>query len=292
MRAIATTRAVMNPRTTRMVRLIVTGLIIRVSSPLEAASWSATSQRRVRQLWISSSGRVSGNLANRRRDRAVGVMQKPFTREEFTKGKSTVFSTGRWSNADLSQFQKEQTTWVVKDFSPCSPMIRRTWGRFMVKRELRALLILKGIEGIPAEPFLLDVNALCYRFQPGTTLMDTPSEKINDNFFFEFEAAVQKMHQRGMVHLDIRNQRNVLVTDQGKPVILDFQSSLRLEKTPRFLHEIMKETDFSGVYKNWYKKKPETIDDDRRARLEALNRKRSFWFIRGYPLGTRTDRRS
>jgi len=100
------------------------------------------------------------------------------------------------------------------------------------------------------------------------------------------------MHQRNMVHLDIRNQRNILVTDEGLPAVLDFQSSLNLENTPRALHKLLKDIDISGVYKNWFKKKPESLDNRRRAHLDALNKKRFLWFLKGYPLGTKTDRRS
>jgi hypothetical protein len=54
----------------------------------------------------------------------------------------------------------------------------------------------------------------------------------------------------------------------------------------------MKDIDISGVYKNWSRKKPESLDEKRRAHLEALNKKRVLWFLKGYPLGTKTERRS
>jgi serine/threonine protein kinase len=34
------------------------------------------------------------------------------------------------------------------------------------------------------------------------------------------------MHARGVVHLDLRHQGNVLVGDDGAPVLLDFGSAL------------------------------------------------------------------
>ena len=218
-------------------------------------------------------------------------MVKPFTRRDFETGEFRIITKGRWGNADLYQFQSDHKIWVVKDFSPCPPFIRKTWGRFMAKREFMALQKLKGIQGVSAESFLLDAYAVCYLFQPGTTLKETSSELIDDEFFYKFENMVLMMHQRNMVHLDIRNQRNILVTDKGQPALLDFQSSLNLKNTPRFLHKIMKDIDISGVYKNWSKKKPSSLDSTRRAQLESLNKKRSLWFFKGYPLGTKTDRR-
>lgn len=219
-------------------------------------------------------------------------MGKPFTRKDLSAGEIEIIIKGRWGNADLYLVPYGAQMWVVKDFFPCPPLIRKTWGRFMVKREFQALQKLKGIKGVPAEAFLLDAHAVCYRFQPGTTLKDTQSEQIGDDFFYGFENLVEMMHQRNMVHLDIRNQRNILVTDEGLPALLDFQSSLNLENTPRSLHKLLKDIDISGVYKNWFKKKPESLDRRRRAHLEALNKKRFLWFLKGYPLGTKTDRRS
>lgn len=219
-------------------------------------------------------------------------MIKPFTREDLANGAVTIISKGRWGNADLYQFECGGNLWVVKDFLPCPPMIRKTWGRLMAQREFKALRTLRGIDGIPADPFLLDRFAVCYRFVPGATLKDTPSEMIGDDFFYQLEELVQTMHQRNMVHLDVRNQRNILVTRDAKPVLLDFQSSLNLDNTPRLLHKLMKDIDISGVYKNWSKKKPDSLDDVRRAHLEALNKKRFLWFFKGYPLGTRSERRS
>lgn len=219
-------------------------------------------------------------------------MGKPFTRKDLSAGEFEIIVKGRWGNADLYLLHHSAQMWVVKDFFPCPPLIRKTWGRFMVKREFQALQKLKGIKGIPAEAFLLDAYAVCYRFQPGTTLKETPSEQISDDFFYGFENLVFMMHQRNMVHLDIRNQRNILVTDEGQPALLDFQSSLNLENTPRSLHKLLKDIDISGVYKNWFKKKPEFLDRRRRAHLEALNKKRFLWFLKGYPLGTKTDRRA
>ena len=219
-------------------------------------------------------------------------MEKAFTRKDMVAGKVEIIVKGRWGNADLYLLERGEKKWVIKDFFPCPPLIRKTWGRFMVKREFLALRTLKGIEGIPAEPFLMDAYAVCYRFQPGNTLKDTPPDAITDDFFYEFENLVAEMHARNMVHLDIRNQRNILVTDTGRPALLDFQSSLNLENTPRMLHKIMKDIDISGIYKNWSRKKPESLDEKRRAHLEALNKKRVLWFLKGYPLGTKTERRS
>ncbi|MFO7839544.1 MAG: hypothetical protein R6X08_08620 [Desulfosalsimonadaceae bacterium] len=218
-------------------------------------------------------------------------MVRPFTREDIENNPCRVLSGGRWGNADLYLYRQQGNEWVIKDFSPCPPLVRQVWGRFLVRREYRALYRLRGISGIPTDPFILDDYALCYRYIPGCILREVSTKVLNSDFFFRLEVLVQQMHERRMVHLDIRNSRNVLVTENGRPALLDFQSCLCLDRVPKGLHLLLKEVDISGVYKLWQRKQPQTLDAGRRARLAAINRRRRFWVLRGYPLGMRKARR-
>ncbi len=200
-------------------------------------------------------------------------------------------SKGRWANADLLLYSNGNGNWVVKDFSPCPSLVRRTYGRFMVNREVRALQRLQGINGIPKNPFQLHRLALSYQYIPGKTLKESKKEPVGSHYFLALENLVQQMHERNIVHLDIRYMRNILITDDGGPALLDFQSSLFLDKIPRTLHQLLKIVDISGVYKCWQKISPESLDDKRREILESVEKKRSLWVFKGYPLGTRLSRR-
>jgi len=194
-------------------------------------------------------------------------------------------SGGRRANADLFYFHSGEGEWVLKDFSPCAPLVRKTWGRWATRREYGTLLHLQGIEGVPADPFLLDAYAMGYRFVRGRSLRDVASDDIPDDFFYLLEKTIMQIHDRNIVHLDMRNHRNVLVQSDGKPVLLDFQTSMNLRRIPRHLRKLLIDTDLSGVYKLWKKRRPDLFDRQRMNHLEALNRKRSVWFFKGYPMG-------
>jgi len=216
----------------------------------------------------------------------------PFTLEDIKKNPPRMLARGRWANADLSLFDEGSTTWVIKDFSPCKVPIRYTLGIFMVRRELQALTRLQGIAGIAAEPFRLSPFAVAYHYIPGTTLKESRrTGVVTPDFFRLLEAMVQRMHERNIVHLDIRYMRNILITPEGTPALLDFQTSLALNRIPRVFHRLLKAIDLSGVYKCWQKVCPGTMDAERLALLEAIQKKRSLWIFKGYPLGTRTSRR-
>jgi len=216
----------------------------------------------------------------------------PFTLDDCKKNPPRILAKGRWANADLSLFDQGSTTWVIKDFSPCRLPVRYSIGIFMVRRELLALKRLQGIPGIAVEPFRLSPFALAYHYIPGATLKESRrADTVTPDFFMQLEDVVLRMHERNLVHLDIRYMRNILITPEGAPAILDFQSSLALDRIPRMFHQLLKAVDLSGVYKCWQKVCPGTLDAERTALLEAVQKKRSLWIFKGYPLGTRFSRR-
>lgn len=216
----------------------------------------------------------------------------PFTRHDLMKNGAEKISGGRWANADLHLYNHTDGVWVVKDFGPCSRLIRATWGAWMAARELRAIAHLQGIPGIPEDPFALDGYAFCYRFVPGTNLKYIRrTNPPGAAFFLSLEDSVQRMHARGIVHLDIRYMRNIVVSETGEPLLLDFQTCLFLDRIPRFLHQFLKNIDLSGVYKCWKRVNGKTIDAERLAFLKKMEKKRSLWIFKGYPLGTRASRR-
>ena len=135
---------------------------------------------------------------------------------------STLLHKGRWGNANIVKVVRDGDAWIVKDFLHCWLPVRHTWGTSMVANELRALARLAGIRGIPESPFRVDPFAFGYRFVEGMTLRHADRDRITTSYFLELESLVREMHARGIAHLDLRNKRNVLITPQGRPAIIDF----------------------------------------------------------------------
>ena len=94
------------------------------------------------------------------------------------------------------------------------------------------------------------------------------------------------MHARGIVHLDVRNGRNVLITEDGRAALIDFQSHLGTTRLPRALRGWMERYDMAGVYKHWERNHPQSLGETRSALLSGMNRWRRLWPFRGY-LGMR-----
>jgi hypothetical protein len=206
-----------------------------------------------------------------------------FSRADLSHGPRRLLSEGRWANAVLTLFEHGNATWVVKDFRPRSWLVRNLIGRFLIRRELIGLCRLTGVPGTPQGAFRVDAFALAYRHVPGTRLRGLPSSALDPEFFPTLERNVLEMHARArIVHLDLRNAENILVTGFGEPSLLDFQSHLGLRWIPGPLRRFAERVDYASVYKHWAKRSPDTLGPERKAILDQINALRPLWALRGY----------
>jgi RIO-like serine/threonine protein kinase len=216
----------------------------------------------------------------------------PFGRVELEQGPRRRLSEGRWANAVLCRYEHRGTSWVVKDFSPRSWLVRNTIGRFLVRREVGWLRRVDGLRGAPQRAFRIDAHALAYRYVPGTSLRLTAASALGPEFFPELEQSLQSLHDNArVVHLDLRNAHNILVTDDGHPALLDFQSCLSTRWMPARLRRFLERIDRAAIYKHWARKSPATLGPERTSALARMNRLRPLWVLRGYIGAGRDDRR-
>jgi predicted Ser/Thr protein kinase len=207
---------------------------------------------------------------------------QPFGRTEIERCQTEVLNPGRFANAVVRLCRIDGADWVVKDFMPRLWLIRNTYGRHLLRRELMALDRLKGVRGVPQDAFRPDAFALAYRYMSGTTLISSRPGWPPPEYYPALEKLAMEMHARGIVHLDLRYRRNVLILEDGTPGVIDFQACMRIDRMPRFLQRRMAQIDLSGVYKHWFLRSPETLDEARLARYRSQERWRRLWFVRGY----------
>ena len=90
------------------------------------------------------------------------------------------------------------------------------------------------------------------------------------------------MHRQQLVHLDLRNANNILVTSAGEPALIDFQSALSTRRMPTCLRKLLERLDLSGIYKHWAQLAPESLGTSREKILLWQLRVRKWWRFRGY----------
>lgn len=108
---------------------------------------------------------------------------------------------------------------VVRDASRARPWVR--WlARRLLKREARALAITQGIAGIP-EILHLDADTLARSWIAGEPMQTGRPADIA--YFVEAARLLRRLHRHHIVHNDLAKEPNWLVTESGRPGIIDFQ---------------------------------------------------------------------
>jgi len=208
---------------------------------------------------------------------------QPFTRADLEHGSPRLLARGRWANAVVNLLDHGGTTWVVKDFRERSFLVRNLIGRLLVRREAKSLARVDGLPHMPQGVFRIDAYALAYRYVPGRSLRGKPPYVPGPEYFPALERALATLHQQaGLAHFDLRNAKNLLVTDAGEPLVLDFQSAVGTGWMPGPLRRFAEQIDFAAIYKHWKKRSPETLGPERLAALGVMNRLRPLWVARGY----------
>lgn len=158
------------------------------------------------------------------------------SRAELAENTQCVLSEGGWGNPDVLLVQLPRGgdgLVVVKDFAPRSRVARVLFGRWLLRREERAYRLLAELAAVPRLLGRIDEDALVLEYRPGTLLSRSLAARLPDNFMQELESAIAGMHAQGLVHLDLRHRSNILATDEGKPVLIDFASALFFPQTGR-----------------------------------------------------------
>ena len=106
---------------------------------------------------------------------------------------------------------------VVKDFRGQGGWLRRWGGRWLCAREVRAYRRLEGVSAVPRLLERLDDFAFALEYRPGQWLSRALKGELPDGFVEELERSVAAMHEKGVIHLDLRHRSNVLAGQDGRP---------------------------------------------------------------------------
>jgi hypothetical protein len=114
---------------------------------------------------------------------------------------------------------------VVKDYLVSGWLLRRLFGPWLIAREADIYLRLQGAPGVPRLVGRLDRHALVVEFVRGRASSDCPVGSLPLEFFDRLQAIVNGLHERGVVHCDLKNRSNIVVGQGNQPYIVDFASA-------------------------------------------------------------------
>jgi hypothetical protein len=174
------------------------------------------------------------------------------TRANLAERTLVTLSRGSWNSPDVLLVECDRGRVVVKDFAPRRRLVRATFGRWLIRRELA---IYRALAGHPAVPRLLgrlDAFALVIEHRPGVRFSRRRPWTFSPAFVEELRLAVAGLHARGVVHLDLRHRGNVRAAPDGRPVLIDFDAALRFRTgsaASRWLLPLLRRIDERGLAK-------------------------------------------
>ncbi len=100
-------------------------------------------------------------------------------------------------------------------------------GRRLAAREARLMQKFADIPHVPRdcgevrEAGRTLPNAVAHWYVPGHPLRH--SDRVPDDFFPRLRATLDEIHKRGTAYVDLHKRENIIVADDGSPVLIDFQ---------------------------------------------------------------------
>lgn len=169
---------------------------------------------------------------------------------------------------------------MEKGFNHKPLLIRWTIGIVLTQWELFISTRLKDLDGIPMGYARQSLCTLTYNYMDGVVLGPRELEHtLPVDYFTACENLLHAIHDKGVVHLDLRRGTNWIVQPDGSPGIIDFQSALLVNFLPKRLRNFLFAIDYSGLYKMWEKNCDQGLDPNRQKIIHRINRLRRLWIF-------------
>lgn len=183
-----------------------------------------------------------------------------------------------WLNPDLRLLRWGGGFAVAKDWGD-APFLLRAYGRWGLGREWKLLKKVEGLQGVP-RPLARSRDAIVMTYLDGIPLSGRLTADLVPDFFPLLEDLLAAIHGRGVVHLDLRQRRNVLFGADGRPRILDFGAGLDLQGfgwIGRFALRWLGYLDRMAVLKLKANYAPDRLTEREKRRAFWAKASRYFW---------------
>jgi RIO-like serine/threonine protein kinase len=199
-------------------------------------------------------------------------------REDFEH--SIFLVKGRAGKPDLNRVEVEGRSLIIKDVRKKNFILRWTLGLWLIHKEWKIYSRLAGMKGIPQPVERVDRFAFAMEFIPGRSILR--EEPLPPSFFQELERMLGDIHERGVVHMDLRHKGNILVSEKGEPFLIDFNSSFAFKEKGflrRSLFPLLRWVDYGGLLKLKKRISPSLMTPGELTFLKRFDRLRRLWIF-------------
>ncbi len=186
-------------------------------------------------------------------------------------------------DARVRVVERDGSRAILKDVGDRSVLFRALFGRRVLAREFRLYRALAGVEGVPRAYRMLDRDGFLLEYidaEPALARQQRGGE-LGAEFYERCLRVVGALHDRGVLHLDLRNKKNFLIDKEGRAYVVDFASAVRL---PRWLPlrrvwvRLFGAADRAGVLKMKRRLSPELLSEAERRALRRFEVVRTLLF--------------
>ena len=170
---------------------------------------------------------------------------------------------------------------IIKDYRTKHPLTRSLFAPSMVRREFEILKKLEGVSGVPRPYAILDGVALAMEYIEGRTLGKYLAGDLPVRVFDSLCGLVRDMHRRGVAHLDLRQKKNILITPDLQPYLIDFVTAVAPGPGSllRPFLPALQRVDETGLLKFKRRNFPDLLTDADRGALRRHRFWRRFWIF-------------
>lgn len=134
-------------------------------------------------------------------------------------------------------------------------------GKFLCNREVRFYRKLADLPNVPRLVGLVGETGLVHDYVYGRPL--AAGKTVPDGFFDQCMALMAELHRRRMAYVDTNKPENILLGDDGKPHLIDFQISW----DSRFFLSWLQREDIYHLLKHKKKLRRDELTPDELARV-------------------------
>ena len=200
-----------------------------------------------------------------------------------------VFRQAGGTRPDVIQVIIEGENFVIKDYNPTGGLFGILAGRILVRREIKALKRLQGINGIPDLFRCTNSRVLITSFCKSQSAVDLTRPINWTKFERKLQTLIVNMHKAGVAHCDLRGPGNILIDDNDAPWLVDYVACVfpapHWNKPWNFLFSQACAADYSAVLKLKQKLAPEQLTVNETKLLQEYSSK--GWLFRKTSRGLR-----
>lgn len=153
-------------------------------------------------------------------------------------------------------------------------------GRRLCAREIRFYAHLADLPNVPRVLGRVGVTGFVHTYVNGGQL--SRDRRIPDGYFDELNRLFHELHRRDIAYVDTNKPQNILVGDDGRPYLIDFQISYDLQTfgdhfLSRWLMTRAKREDCYHILKHKRRFRPDEMTPEEQSRSRRVSR-----FIRVY----------